>query len=332
MSSTLIFAIGLLFVSACTLALPELSPARFLFGVRVGEPFRKTEPGRQALRVYYAHDITGILLTIAIAAAMGTSHISIWYLAGIVPEVFAAVGYLRAKRRVQPFATPPDAPAIREADLSLEPDRLPGWTLLALPPFLLPIAGAAWVRAHWNEIPARIPVHYGFNGEPNRWTTRTPLHLYGWFIFISGMLLLLFTMSIVGYYGARRSRARRTMLAMMIAVMYPMSLVFSGVGVWVAHHFPVWITLSVLPPFVAAMFWWNYKRSRDPQPPADTTPDEYWSISDTYSNPNDPALFVPKRLGYGYTINFGHPAGKWICAGFLGGIGLMIAFLFWMNR
>jgi len=26
-----------------------------------------------------------------------------------------------------------------------------------------------------------------------------------------------------------------------------------------------------------------------------------------YQNPDDPALFVPKRVGIGWTINFGHP-------------------------
>jgi hypothetical protein len=35
-------------------------------------------------------------------------------------------------------------------------------------------------------------------------------------------------------------------------------------------------------------------------------PDAAWKGS-FYSNPNDPALLVPKRLGIGYTLNFGNP-------------------------
>ena len=122
------------------------------------------------------------------------------------------------------------------------------------------------------------------------------------------------------------------MLAMMISVMYPMSVIFSGIGVWVAHHFSVWILLAILPPFIVGMVWWNRIRARDPQPAADSTPDECWSLADVYNNPNDPALFVPKRLGYGYTINFGNPAGKWVCGAFFTGIALIVAFLFWMRR
>src|SRR6516164_1117892 len=35
-------------------------------------------------------------------------------------------------------------------------------------------------------------------------------------------------------------------------------------------------------------------------------PDDHWS-GFFYSNPEDPALFVPKRYGVGYTLNFGNP-------------------------
>ncbi len=332
MSPASILVVCIIVVSGSTLAWPELSPARFLFGIRVGDNFRKTGPGRQALRLYYTHDVTGILLTIAIAMLLGTSHNAVWYCCAVLPQLFAGIGYIRAGRRLRPFAASPQVPAIREADLSLEPDRLPRFTLLGLPPFLLPLAGALWVRAHWNQIPLRFPIHYGLDGRPNGWTTRTPLHLYGWFIFITGILILLYVMSIVGFYGARRSAGRRTMLAMMISVMYPMAFLFSGIGIWVAHHFPMWILLAILPPFVGVMIVWNRRRARDPEPSADATPDECWSMTDVYNNPGDPALFVPKRWGFGYTINFGHPAGKWVCAGFIGGIALMVAFLFWMNR
>ena len=38
--------------------------------------------------------------------------------------------------------------------------------------------------------------------------------------------------------------------------------------------------------------------------------DRYWSGGVLYNNPDDPALFVPKRFGLGWTINFGHPQAK----------------------
>jgi uncharacterized membrane protein len=38
--------------------------------------------------------------------------------------------------------------------------------------------------------------------------------------------------------------------------------------------------------------------------------DRYWYGGIFYNNPDDPAVFVPKRYGLGWTVNFGHPTGK----------------------
>jgi hypothetical protein len=39
----------------------------------------------------------------------------------------------------------------------------------------------------------------------------------------------------------------------------------------------------------------------------DRTPDSCWKAGIFYVNREDPALFVPKRFGYGLTPNFAHP-------------------------
>ena len=45
--------------------------------------------------------------------------------------------------------------------------------------------------------------------------------------------------------------------------------------------------------------------------------DRYWSGDFFYNNPDDPAVFVPKRFGLGWTVNFGHPQGKLLLIGIL---------------
>ncbi|MDR1014860.1 MAG: DUF5808 domain-containing protein [Coriobacteriales bacterium] len=42
--------------------------------------------------------------------------------------------------------------------------------------------------------------------------------------------------------------------------------------------------------------------------------DRYWKLGQFYVNPVDPALFVEKRFGIGYTCNFGRPAA-WVLIG-----------------
>jgi uncharacterized membrane protein len=43
----------------------------------------------------------------------------------------------------------------------------------------------------------------------------------------------------------------------------------------------------------------------------------YWYGGFLYNNPDDPDLFVPKRFGLGWTINFSHPQAKLALIGML---------------
>jgi uncharacterized membrane protein len=45
--------------------------------------------------------------------------------------------------------------------------------------------------------------------------------------------------------------------------------------------------------------------------------DRYWYGGIFYNNPDDPAVFVPKRYGLGWTVNFGRPLGKLFLIGTL---------------
>ena len=44
----------------------------------------------------------------------------------------------------------------------------------------------------------------------------------------------------------------------------------------------------------------------------------YWKFGMFYYNPDDPAIFVPKRIGVGWTLNFGHPASFILIIALLG--------------
>jgi uncharacterized membrane protein len=45
--------------------------------------------------------------------------------------------------------------------------------------------------------------------------------------------------------------------------------------------------------------------------------DRYWVGGVFYNNPEDPAMFVPKRFGLGWTVNFGNPWGRLFLLGTL---------------
>ena len=87
----------------------------------------------------------------------------------------------------------------------------------------------------------------------------------------------------------------------------------------------IWGLLIVL---VLLLLWHPQRSQRKANTPADRKltsevfrdDDRYWYGGFFYSNPDDPALFVEKRYGLGWTLNFGHPQAKLVLIGLLVGI------------
>ncbi len=67
---------------------------------------------------------------------------------------------------------------------------------------------------------------------------------------------------------------------------------------------------------IAFVLFWPTGRSntaipaeRHPTDPIFRNDDRYW-YGFFYNNPEDPDVIVPRRNGFGWTVNFGHPQGK----------------------
>jgi uncharacterized membrane protein len=84
----------------------------------------------------------------------------------------------------------------------------------------------------------------------------------------------------------------------------------------------VWLFLFLLCVLLIAtilILFWHPLRSRTKErTPANrdfTDPifrddDRYWYGGVFYNNSDDPAIFVPKRFGLGWTVNLGNPKGR----------------------
>jgi hypothetical protein len=60
---------------------------------------------------------------------------------------------------------------VREASVETGNDRLPGGALVQTGPFLILAIGALWLRSRWDELPARLPIHWNWRV---RWTATFP--------------------------------------------------------------------------------------------------------------------------------------------------------------
>lgn len=198
---------------------------------------------------------------------------------------------------------------IREASIEPGPElRLPGGVAAQVGPFAVLAAAALWLRAHFDDLPARLPVHWNVHGQADRFVERRPLGAS--FPLLLGAALCLLTLGV--QLAIRRSSPRGTMrgptLRVLLAVEYFVALLNCGVlaatatnGRLLAPVLVFSVAAVVVLVVVTALAVRGVPREPVRNPNA-------WRAGVFYFDRHDPALLVPKRSGVGYTFNFAHPA------------------------
>jgi uncharacterized membrane protein len=307
-------------MGALMFALPNMTRRELLFAVPVPPDFRQSRAGRHAIRMFrlvivavVAAAASALLLSPArlLNAAVAAMPIAILLAGGIC---FRWQNRALASAAVQ-FTRP------REAEIAVAPEYLPWFAWLGAGPFVILAAAGTWLYLHWDLIPARFPVHFDALGHANRWAGRTTKGVYGPLFFGAEICAWFLAMALAGWFGARRSRSRSVMLGGMIAAECLLGLLFALVAVQSLFGIPLWvIALSPIAGLIPLIIVLTNQMS-EPGEPMDPTPNECWKGDILYYNPNDAALFVEKRDGLGYTLNFAN-RGSWML---LLGLALVIA-------
>ncbi len=308
-------------------ALPTWSRPGTFFAVTVVPDFRDTLDATRVLRSYRIE----ILFHLAIAFTMiviGAVRHEIVFLVfgGVWFTTGPLIAISRAHARAMPHAVAHST--IREASLTPRRTQLPGGWLLQLAPFAILLIAAAYLSAHWEQIPDRFPVHWGIDGRPNGWSVRTPMGVFGPLFFGAGMVALISLLTYGISHAARRIPSEMAG-ASKIDPAHRIALVLVGVEFFVAAMFslvgllpltggagPVAIMVLAVGVIVCLIFlarWQSrgFSSSVAALHSGDGTPDACWKLGLFYFNRDDAALFVEKRIGIGYTINFARPAA-WI--------------------
>ncbi len=294
-------ALGGILMGAVMLLLPHYSARRYFFAITVSPEYRASAEARRSLRRYQ------LWVGASVLASAGLGWLGV---PPLLPFLVGFTAFLYERRATRRHAA--TLPPEREADLTADGDELPRWMPLAILPFGFPLAAALYLKAHWSEIPDQFPTHWDINGQPDQWTVKSALGVYGTLLFSSAMMFFLLGLSVAMFYGARRSAVRISMLKMMVTVIYVMSGVFSAVALMPVMAVPGWMFFVPAPAFTVALLVWSYRVVR--RQPGEATPDEKWHLGAIYYNPQDAAVFVQKRFGFGYTFNFGNPL-TWVIVG-----------------
>jgi uncharacterized membrane protein len=324
--------------------LPRMTRPDVYFAVTVPTDFRDSVEGWSILKRFRVEvaivSVFALLIALSPLRMGGSDYAQVLTLGGFFLQgagVFVA--YYRARRRVLPHAVAPAT--VREAALAPRQVRLPGGWLLQFPPFAILAGAGIWLHTHWEQIPESFPIHWGANGQPNNWSTRTPRGVYGppligvMLCAVMGFLAYAFLrwsrpIQAAGPAGERERSFRKMVGSIVVATQYLLALEFTWIGLTplakpqagppgVVPFLVIALGFVVVVVVVVTRYGQGGTRLArapvsilaDAAPVGDRTPDKYWKLGLFYVNREDPALFIEKRFGVGYTLNFGHP-GVWI--------------------
>jgi uncharacterized membrane protein len=319
---------------------PRLTRPDLYFAVTVASGFRDSVDGRLILRRYRR----GLIVVTAVALALlGALALSAAFLLAPLVLLLQLGGYFtvyyQARRQVLPHAVAPTT--VREAQVAKRDRNIPGGWVIASGPFAFLAASAGYVGTHWQQVPARLILHWGAQGQPDRWAARS-LGTVFFPLLIAAVILLALTLLLyglahwlrpiyaAGLQGEHEARFRRTVSILLLAVEYCIAALFS----WLAMRplLPAALqrppaALAMLPGLIAVaitavLMWLGQGGSRlrsagrpdsasSTRPVGDRTEDRFWKLGVFYFNRDDPSVMVEKRFGIGYSVNFARPVA-WI--------------------
>lgn len=316
---------------------PWMSRRERLFGATVTEEFRERE--RPAL----VQEFELRLLPWTVAAVAGslllplvTHPFWIWDI-GFWLAVVLGGGWnvWRMFNRMPRAAS--GAARVRSVELTAgNPDTPRCWTpmvvaLLAVPLVAL-AATAAYLHAHRAQLPERIPMHWDWQGAPNRWAGRTAMGVYTPLAAGGALTLMMTAIALAAWWGARRSVWSAPVVLALVGWTWMVGGLFTMMGLLPLHYFPpgrVFGFAGAMAIVIVVVTVIAVRRMQRPDAPrGEVTPDTCWHGGIFYYNSQDPALLVGKRSGVGWTFNFAHPMA-WLILALLVAVPVAIAILRW---
>jgi uncharacterized membrane protein len=329
---------------------PYINARMVLFGVFVPEESRDHEKVRSLKKRYV---ITIWLVSIATAAIIMSisqvisAEITVSILILIVLQhvttlivmwIFRKTA-LRLKKE-QNWQAPPNVKRVASLSFPRWNSTISNvWFLFHL---LIITVCAVCASISWDSIPSTLVTHYGLDGIANGFSNKSfgsvfslnliQLGMLALFIFVNQSIRM--SKQSLDPNNPEQSMGKQIKFRKIMSVfLWGMSLiiiafmgVIQGSILYEWSSKPVITAAIVLPILLLALtlglsFYLSRKKLGQ-QSDATMQNDNYWKMGVFYVNSEDPALFVSKRTGIGWTLNFGHPM-SWII--FIGIIAIPIA-------
>lgn len=210
---------------------------------------------------------------------------------------------------------------------------------LFIPPVLITVGLTIWLIYLYPMLPDIIPTHWGLNGEPDAWSNKSVFSVFFLLFTLLFTQVLLYGLS-YGVFNSsvqvkaqnselslQREHEMRMLNAEVMAFINIISTLFLGalevqsnlsilyedavLSMW--YSIPIFLLLT----FGSVYYYMKRSKALNEQfkelnnmesSPGD---DAHWKWGIFYFNKEDPDLFVEKKFGVGWTVNFARP-GIWI--------------------
>lgn len=319
-------------VGLLLLATPALSRGTTFFAVTVPTTFPASDIGRSIRRRYQAVTLASTLLALALITPLGlilareAAALAAFLIASLLPIAGALAGFVHCRGIALAYRQ--DDSSAREATLVRDrlTDLLPHPLWLHAVPYLALAAAAAWLAWHWSAIPDSVVVSVGGDSGVARSPRNLPT-VFGLPLTMAVTAALCHAIMGLGLMIRRLPghRARvRSINQFLLGVIWAIAFMgaYASLAVLYGEHWitgPIGITVQLVSVAVVLLLpiWMLLTgrfESTDGPMQGDRSPDECWKLGLVYFNPDDPTLWVEKRFGVGYTVNFARPSA-WILVG-----------------
>jgi uncharacterized membrane protein len=332
------YAFILLFIGAYSLLIPSMTRRDILFGVTVSPNARASAAGRRIIAGYRIATVllTLVLLATLVAVALAAPDAWIaspWLSIGIIAAIFIeAIPYLFAYRASTRLRAPAGSltPEASAPAAELRPrhygDYVPlFWELL---PVAVIAGTVAYLASQYASAPAIIPTHFDGAGNPDRFAAKSIGSYFalvwtqlGVEVLITGLTLL-----IVRSKAAPGRAELRFRIAWLRALFGIKTLVIALLGFLAVvtaqaatsgngpSSLVILVPLAVVGVIIVGVVTLALRTGQGGArlgPPEETatdrTDDHNWFLGVIYHSRTDPAIFVERRFGVGWTLNVANP-------------------------
>ncbi len=217
------------------------------------------------------------------------------------------------------------------------------WFIL---PIIISIGTVFLTLTNYQSIPSQIPMKYNFSGEVTNWADksyRSVLALPVVQLFITLLFLFINTLIAKAKQQIDSANPERSIQQSLVfrrrwslfTLLTAIAMVLLFLFIQLSFIFPLNLQLLTIVPLLLTgvvvlgaiflSFTTGQGGSRvkvvsgKEKQVINRDDDKYWKLGQFYFNPNDPAMFLEKRFGVGWTINMANPLTWVIFVGIVGG-------------